>query len=376
MKMREYIDRIEDALREDDVLETAWQLTDLGLHVLPVQCTAARRDKEKLPVYPYSSNNVLTRDNDWDDLCDAFDDERYGIALSPHIGCGLIIIDADTPEEVGALSSWWQDALGEELPDPTVITPGMQDEEGNWQHKNGGHWYVAYSPRMTKEFDPARYAKNATVEYEGSHFNVRIQGSYNILPPSRRRAGSYKLVGHITSGMVKTLDGDRLAEKFFAICEKKTPTFEPVQIENSQRFATGDGFNFPAGMSLKEKIAIWVDTRGAYDLVASTGRFAPDNTATCSQECHALHYDGSKQGRSAVVHGLGCNAAPHGTVTVFSDTLKGDINAKQDVVSVWTLVKELKYAGDTQEAIHGEGLHTPMRYGGQEWMRERFKRSA
>lgn len=365
---------IEKALDENEVLETAWALTEMGMHVLPVRCTADK-DKEKIPVYPYSSRNVLTKDDDWETLQEAFSDTRYGIALSPHLGCGLIIIDADTPEEVQALKSWWEDMTGQELPEATVITPGMQDSDGNWAHEQGGHWYIAHPLKMTRGLDETRYSKNVNVEYGESHFNVRLHGSYNILPPSKRSSGSYKLHGYIIDGKTQVLDEDTtVAEKLLELCEKKTPEFKPITVIDTSRFVSNGTFDFPEDMSLGEKLSVWVDTLGAAELIYSTGKFSPDDTSTCGQDCIAVHYDAGTQGRSAVVHGRGCTAAPYGTVTIFSDTLKADVEAKGDVTSVWSVVKALKYGGDTQAAIHGEGLHTEVRYGGEAWMRARFSK--
>lgn len=379
MKMQDYTQAIENALRNDDPLDTAWELTELGMHVLPVRCTAEKdTGKEKIPVYPYSSRNTLTVEDDAEEFEEAFKNPRYGVALSPHIGCGVIIIDADTPEEVNALQQWWMDTTGEDLPTPTVITPGMQDENGNWEHSNGGHWYISYLPAIAKHVDAMTYSKNANVEYGDSHFNVRVQGSYNILPPSRRSTGSYKMVEHIINGMQKTTDETTtVAHKLFGYCKKKTQSFSHKEIDNVERFTTGGQdtvFDFPADMSLQDKLTVWVETLGAINIVESTGRFSPDNSSTCGGECVSLHYEGSTQSRSAVVHGRGCTAAPHGTITIFSDSLRTELDTQKDVVSVWTLVKHLKYNGDTQEAIHGEGLHTDMKSGSAEWMKSKFSK--
>lgn len=373
--MKEYTQAIEDALNLDDPLDTAWELSELGMNVLPVRCTAGNnKDMEKMNVLPYTSNNTLSRENSVKEFERAFKNPKYGVALSPYIGCGVIIIDADTPEEVNALEQWWMDTTGEELPTPTVITPGVQGEDGSWKHENGGHWYISYLPSIAKNVDPETYSKNKNVQYADSHFNVRVQGSYNILPPSRRSTGSYRMVGHITNGMQKTVDGDTtIAHKLFGYCKKKINNFKPVQIDNVGRFTTSDNqFNFPADMSLQEKLHVWVETLGAINIVESTGKFSPDNSSTCGSECVSLHYEGSSQSRSAVVHGRGCSAAPHGTITIFSDSLKTELNTENEVVSVWTLVKHLKYNGDTQEAIHGEGLHTEIRFGSEAWMRNKF----
>lgn len=352
-------DLIMRALQEEDrPIQAAWRLALAGFHVLPVRCTTEKDEaQQKRPSYPYSSTNTLSKKDGKEAFRDAWSDPRTGVALSPHIGCGILIIDADTPEEVGALGQWWKDTTGEELPTQTVVTPGLQDTNGNWSHKNGGHWYITYSNLdFDGVLDEDLYKKNQNIEYSGSHFNIRLHGSYNVLPPSKRSSGSYKLVGSLIDG---TETG--VSKALIEACKKpERPDFTPGAIDKTAGF-DGEDFTFDDEKPLVDRIATWSSRYANLDTLIGLG-FDEDNTSTCSSSCVSLHYARSSHGRSAVLHGGTCSVSAPGTITVFSGTLANDLDIDEStVITVWTVVRQLKYNGDLQACIRGEGIHQELK---------------
>lgn len=363
------------ALKEGSSIETAWLLTELGFEVLPVRCTTeSNKDKEKIPAYPFSSIDTLTPDDEWEEFEEAFEDPRLGVALTPRIGCGLVIIDADTPSEVKSLAEWWKAHTDRELPPATVATPGVQDESGEWLHEQGGHWYVTYdSSTLSSDVDPYDYAKNKNISWGDDHFNVRLHGSYNILPPSKRSTGSYKVVGDV-------YDGEELGIAPVLVRElKKERVKRPqIRIERPEAFTSDDGrFQFPVGMSLGERIAVWHNTVHPMDVLFRADGFSKDTSTTCSHNCESVHYDGSAHDRSAVVHGNGCSRAAQGTMTIFSGTLADELGVEpQSVVSMWTVAKKLIYNDDLDACIRGEGIHVPpAKSNSIDWYMNKYRRS-
>ena len=54
----------------------------------------------------------------------------------------------------------------------------------------------------------------------------------------------------------------------------------------------------------------------------------------------------------------GCPKYVHGQVSIWSDTVSADFDVPQNrMTNTWRLVERLKYGGDQQACIHGEGLH-------------------
>lgn len=105
---------------------------------------------------------------------------NFGVAVGPS---HLIVVDCDTQDQVEAFLS---DFGADPNTPPTVRSPGQKDEQGNWAHSNGGHFYFTTETRMPEQSGsltgPGGYA-------------VLWANRYVLIPPSVRPEGAYTLVG-------------------------------------------------------------------------------------------------------------------------------------------------------------------------------------
>lgn len=116
-------------------------------------------------------------------------------------GSGLIVIDVDTPEQLASFYSVCEvteeDIVAGEVVPLTVTSPGAQDENGNWVHHDGGHFYFTVPesvrhtiPRSMGSFNwpgPDGEAKNG--------FAVLWDRRIVLIPPSVRPEGAYERLG-------------------------------------------------------------------------------------------------------------------------------------------------------------------------------------
>ena len=120
------------------------------------------------------------------------------LTLGVHLGPSrLVVIDADTAEEVEAVRHYWAAKSGidvDRVPAPTVATPGQVDDHGTVIHSNGRHWYFRLPEGM--ELDPVATSSGITIEVPevGASFTIKSGNSYVLIPPSFRNGNEYRLV--------------------------------------------------------------------------------------------------------------------------------------------------------------------------------------
>lgn len=95
----------------------------------------------------------------------------------------LVIVDCDTAEQVTAFLA--DAGVPTPLP-PTVRTPGAQDADGSWAHKDGGHFYFT----TDEVIDTGTGSYTAPGQYV-----VMWKDRYVLIPPSVRPEGTYQLAG-------------------------------------------------------------------------------------------------------------------------------------------------------------------------------------
>lgn len=105
---------------------------------------------------------------------------NFGVAVGPS---RLLVVDCDTAEQVSAFLS---DADIEVPLPPTVRSPGQIDSDGNWAHRDGGHFYFTYEGSLP--------------DYSGSltatgGYVILWADRYVLIPPSVRPEGAYTLSG-------------------------------------------------------------------------------------------------------------------------------------------------------------------------------------
>ncbi|OAH41630.1 hypothetical protein AYJ66_06460 [Dietzia cinnamea] len=137
----------------------------------------------------------------------------HGQAYAPNVAINpgrsrVVIIDADTPEEVAAWEAWCRD---HDVPvtGRTTVSPGTADG-----HHGGGHWIFDVSgaeiPTEGSRLD---------VEHAGSKFSVYYgQGAYVLAPPSVRDGRAYEAVGEVLPAPAALValvgqEGEKVREK-------------------------------------------------------------------------------------------------------------------------------------------------------------------
>lgn len=109
---------------------------------------------------------------------------NLGVKLGPS---RLVVVDCDTSDQVSAFLA---DAEAPADLSPTVASPGMRDERGNWPHRDGGHfWFVVPEhvelPTTIGTFTAA------------GGYAVMWGECYVLIPPSTRAEGAYTAPGEV-----------------------------------------------------------------------------------------------------------------------------------------------------------------------------------
>ena len=299
--------------------------------------------------YSWSAVENLGSHCEWENFEYAWHDERIGVGVCTQPEKSLFIIDADTPEELKALHTWWEDITGEELPEPTVKTPGKYNEEtGVWDHKDGGHWYLVMPEGMYSPGSIRAQKQGVTVTVGDSHFAIRAGNLYVLAPPTVRTDGEYLFHGDIIS-----------AEDWGIVNDIQELLIQPPT-ENKKSnydFTNVSDIFYDDGESLTSRIAKWVESGADLAYLFSSG-FSENNHHQCGGSCIEAHWKRSSDSRSVTFHMPGCPKYAHGQVSIWSDTVSADFDVPQNkMTNTWRLVERLKYSGDQQACIHGEGLH-------------------
>ncbi|MGZ9829514.1 hypothetical protein ACXYTP_21600 [Tsukamurella ocularis] len=120
--------------------------------------------------------------------------KRHGGA-DPNIG-----VRADPTRVIFADADHWEGVRGlGGMTIMTVRTPGKQDKDGNWVHQNGAHlWMRVDEPLPEGITDVSVQVGGDTAHHAVS---VLVQNRYVLMPPSRRREGSYEWVSGMPQGL-------------------------------------------------------------------------------------------------------------------------------------------------------------------------------
>lgn len=119
-------------------------------------------------------------------------DNPVAVNLAVEVGASsIVVVDCDTQEQ---LTRFLQ--VSEAPPDmpPTVTSPGQQNAEGVWVHKDGGHFWFTV-PYHREGFEPLP-TNSGAMTWGGEHgFAVLWDRRYVLIPPSIRPEGAYELTG-------------------------------------------------------------------------------------------------------------------------------------------------------------------------------------
>ena len=103
----------------------------------------------------------------------------------------LIVVDADSADVCEAFLADWAAAESDDGyrdHEPTVRTPGAVGADGEWKHKDGGHWYFAVPDGVTLELG------RQVIKAPGG-YDIRWGWSMTVVLPSSRKEGPYLPVG-------------------------------------------------------------------------------------------------------------------------------------------------------------------------------------
>ncbi|WKK61208.1 bifunctional DNA primase/polymerase [Corynebacterium sp. P3-F1] len=198
-------------------------------------------------------------------------------------GDRCIILDADTPEAVESLRQWFTAATGEELPPRSEATPGMIDADGEWRHRDGGHWVFIAPKGAIPEG-----TTTATIGREDDAASIILGNGYALTTPSARPEGPY--VWDSADGAYDAPPA--LVEAVLSIARQKTAagsttTAEPLP-EDSAEFG-------------------WVEAHPWETRLASDGWVEAANDACGCSTWTAPPVEAHASTKSATAHSLECS---------------------------------------------------------------------
>lgn len=296
----------------------------------------------------------------------------------PNIGInigrsGLVVVDCDSAEEKAALQAAATDGTDRDPSSytPTVTTPGSYDKDGNWVHKDGGHYYYLVDIDGFTLPETAGI-KGASVGDGGSIGDVKV-GGYVVAPPSERNTGQYTV-----SGPVRGLSSAPwLAELLSSRVRSPEAATETAERRTEARTATED-YTAPEG---KMTYSEWArEPDNSWQMLAAEFGWVDPTPAggTCGPYCTGwLIPGGSKENRrSLVTHEAGCNATQPEDgawpVQFHTDRIPDALveygrqrgNPDQKRFTKLSAVVSLRYGGDwdrfyAEESVASPAAHDP-----------------
>ncbi|AWK73171.1 hypothetical protein CBI38_18015 [Rhodococcus oxybenzonivorans] len=205
---------------------------------------------------------------------------------------GITDIDADTADEVRAVRELA--VAGTDTPPDlypmTTASPGQQDADGRWVHKDGGHFiYVNDVPDLPL-VDEFKLPGGAVVS---------MAKRYILVPPSSRAEGSYRNVGPVQrlseSPWLVELIRARAAENEL-VRERRVQAAE----ERAERRTAGDD-------TLGETVAAWNDAHPWAEILSWYGWTPSPRMRDGGCQCPVWKAPGDHgSDKSATAHEAGC----------------------------------------------------------------------
>jgi hypothetical protein len=219
--------------------------------------------------------------------------------LATTVGNGLVLIDADWGEGVEAFCKRHRTETGDGI-SSTVLTPGVQNPDGTWKHRDGGHIYLQLPEGCTLP----EGAQNFSVGEGKSEWTVFVRDHYILIPPSVRPEGLYRWVGtvHIAPDWVIRMIEEEAARRRTVLRDKA--------IRAEQRSESGPS-----------NIDLWAAATEWSDLLESDGWDFTGCTTACG--CPEATAPGTHASlKSATAHEPGCTqtdtSSGHGPLHVWT----------------------------------------------------------
>lgn len=353
--------------RYDDLaigrVETISLLHELGVSTLPVKggntmmTGHEKRNNQKAPAgwdnnhNAWSSSNPLPLTLNYADIYDAmYKSGAYAYGVIP--STELIIIDADTPEEVTLTREWLQ-GLG--LPESwewSVKTPGLNaiDDTGKSKHRDGGHLYILLPEGSLTGIKGVK----GTGKIPGGAGQIFGPGNRYVLGPGSQRADVSTGSGLYTStGTV--VDGSRYPELIEGIRDVLTPSqpnpakFTPPPIRVNNEFSNDDDLSRRAQAWSAATPWASLATRLGWTVVGAS------TAGGCGSSCIDIRDQGGANTRGGIAHEIDCpliTGTTTGIVWAHSDTLRNQLSgivwtgSEEITATKWNIVKNGIYGGD------------------------------
>jgi AAA domain-containing protein/bifunctional DNA primase/polymerase-like protein len=269
--------------------------------------------------------------------------KRYG--APPNIGIEpgasrLLVVDMDTAGQRDAFLAVWASEDPSDAPDAdvlyTVRSPGKQDPDGTWAHKDGGHTWFRLPEGVTL---PSAGRRVLTGEGDWS----LIWGDLQVLvPPSVRAEGPYACVGMPQTAPRWMLD--RIEAEVVLRTER-------ARLRLERRSARDPGELDP--------VDVWSATTPWADLLEPRGWTATGRVDTCS--CPTWTAPGPHGSpKSATAHDIGCAVFDaddgHAPMHVWTDNLPDYLHGAPRTITKLTHEAYADYEGSESAAVVGLGL--------------------
>lgn len=254
-------------------------------------------------------------------------------------GSGLVVVDCDTREQLARFLE-----VSEAPPDmpPTVQSPGQQNGEGVWVHKDGGHFWFTVPPGVELP------TNSGAMTWGGEHgFAVLWDRRYVLIPPSVRPEGVYELTGR---------DYPLPPWLAQAIIEHGEARFERYQANR------GDGA--PSDDALSAAIDGWAESIGWDDILEPLGWTPAPRSDGCG--CPVYTAPGLHASpKSATAHDSGCSLGRYTEVNcplhIWTDNPGEPFDTwlaaeKTSTLSKLQAVSLVDYGGNVGKAMDALGL--------------------
>lgn len=271
-------------------------------------------------------------------------------------GSRVIVVDADTGDEVDAFRNYWYDKTGDPAvmyTSPTVTTPGVQESDGSWRHSNGGHFYFPLPDEYDIPDDAPNKIKITHVADRTSgrvaSFVIMIKNCFVLIPPTERIEGTYDLVGpdYPMPEWMRDVIGAEARQR-----REKRESREKLR-------AAADAGDPDALDQLRRSDSIndWGETRSWASILEPMGWTTRGRTDKCG--CTIFAAPGKASGsRSATAHDLGCefDADSGGRLHVWTTDPGGSVAALMAKNSSQTFSKLQVIAQDQYQGNIGVAM--------------------
>lgn len=332
---------------EQDITKTAVALVRNGYAVVPVKvggkvpvCTLNSQEVRKVGAdHDCGVAHAITSDKDARRIFTRLgkNGDRYniGVVAGPS---RLVIVDADTAEQVEAFVSDWATGENDEsmrLHTPTVRTPGMKGDGETWLHKDGGHFYFEVPEGVTID-----YSQRHVLKAPGG-YDVKFGMSMVVAPPSVRAEGRYVPTGDVIPAPQFLLD--MIETHLTAVAERRLAR---------------------ASLTANDDVAAWATSVTWEELLAPAGWTDTGKLDKCGCPIWTKPGGGRTSYKSATAHETDCtqydNIEGHGPLHLWTTEppaeLESLVMAGTQTITKLQFVAAMEFDGDVQAAMQGLGI--------------------